>query len=145
MVAPRGLKVRGRGQFDTLLWLTARKETQQNKNKRPLCNYSTVKSSQRTLGRIPRQPPPLIIPIPRSSLGKQPPSFDILPFPPIAVATAFRFATQRSAHQRKEVSVFFYHLRVSVTSMGRRSNYQGSGNSGKFKNKDAIPSKIIPT
>lgn len=48
----------GGGFLPRFLWLTAKKETQnKTKNKRPLCNYSSAKRSQRSLGRIPGHAP----------------------------------------------------------------------------------------
>lgn len=96
----------GWAEFDTLLWLTARKEAPTKQKQTPPlqslhCQVFPTHSWQNSQN----APPPFSSPSHVHSLETNP-LFDILPFPPIAVATAFRFATPLPAHQRKEVSVF---------------------------------------
>lgn len=96
---------------------------------------------KRSLGRIPGHAPlavsfhfhpPFIPRKPTPCLISRPP-------PPLAVATAFWSATHTSA--RKQASFIWGRRRLSVTSTGRRSDWQASGTGGKFKNKDAFPPK----
>lgn len=90
------------------LWLTAKKETQQNKKQTPPLQL-LLRQTFPTLSwqnSWPRPPPSLLLfPSPVHS-SETNPLFDISPPPSLAVATAFWSATQTHAHQRKEASVF---------------------------------------
>lgn len=139
----------GGGFLSRFLWLTAKKETQnKTKNKRPLCNYSSAKRSQRSLGRIPGHAPlpvsfyfhPPFIPLKPTPCLISRPLLPSLSPPPSGL---LHKCTHTSA--RKRASFIWGRRRLSVTSTCRRSDWQGSGNGGKFKNKDALAKRKIRT
>lgn len=127
------------------LWLTAKKETQQNiKQTSPwqlllrqtfpnallaefLATPPLAVSFHFHPPFIPRKPTPRLI------------SRPLLPSPSPPPSGLLRNRTHTSA--RKQASFIWGRRRLSVTSTGRRSDWQGGGTGGKFKNKDAFPQK----
>lgn len=134
------------GELLAALFVANRKKRNATKHKTnaPFAITPPPNVPKRSLGRIPGHAPlavsfhfhpPFIPRKPTPCLISRP----LLPSPSPPPSGLLRNRTHTSA--RKQASFIWGRRRLSVTSTGRRSDWQGSGTGGKFKNKDAFPPK----
>lgn len=137
------------GELLAALFVANRKKRNATKHKTnaPFAITPPPNVPKRSLGRIPGHAPlavsfhfhpPFIPRKPTPCLISRP----LLPSPSPPPSGLLRNRTHTSA--RKQASFIWGRRRLSVTSTGRRSDWQGSGTGGKFKNKDAFPPKKDP-